>query len=162
MDFDDVRDLSEGDAIAARSISEHYLTILAGRIQTIASDDPDDVFQSDIDEDIDNPITLPEVVINGDVWWEIEDDGLCDLSDRLDERPPYQRYHFLSPQEAPQCRLALENTGRVKLVIPTPNSNGSRVTSYTLEKHGYVDRLRSGPVVNPELMLPDRLDRPTD
>jgi hypothetical protein len=71
-----------------------------------------------------------------------------------------QEYPDLPPKDPPACSLAYRETGHVKLMIPMPVRNGSRIIYYAADEYGIVVASTHGAVVQPKLLLPDPYSPP--
>lgn len=162
IDFDQVRELEPGNAVAVRAVHNQRTTILAGEIERITSNDPENVFEEPLTEHRpDDPVTYHSLVyINADIWWKLDDNEMTDLSDRLQDRPPTQPDLGEPPMDAPLCSLAVGSNRRVALVIPTPESNGSRIVSYYPGPFRPVVKCVSGSLIEPTRVLPETHDPP--
>lgn len=162
IDFDQVRELEPGDAIAVRAVQDQVTTVLAGEIKEIQSADLEHTLEEMRDElgESDAIAYRSHVHIDADIWWRIDGDEMKDESARLQDRPSYRPYLAQPPRDAPPCSLALGSDRSVTLVIPTPDSNGSRIISYYPGPFAPVIECVSRPIVEPTRVLPETHEPP--
>jgi len=98
--------------------------------------------------------------IEADTWWVLSEGETVDRRHELDDRPQMQEYLDLPPKDPPACSLTYWGTGRIRLMIPMPVHNGSRVIYYAADEYGTIVVLTHGAVVQPELLLPDTYTPP--
>ena len=154
--FDQVQEFESGNAIAVRAVEDQVTIILAGKIEKIQSTDP----ESMLDESEEGDAYGPYVHIDADIWWIIDGNEVKDESACLQDRQPYQPCLDEPPIDAPLCTLELGPNRSVLLMIPLPNTNGSRVVSYYPNTFALVIECEFGPIVEPTRVLPDTHDPP--
>jgi len=149
--------VQEGEAIAVRAVRESTAWILAGQVTSSADDaETAQTIEQRVDEN-----TITDVLsIEADTWWALSEGETVDRSHDLDDRPQMQEYPDLPPKDPPACSLAYRETGRIKLMIPMPVHNGSRIIYYAADEYGTIVALTHGSVVLPELLLPDTYTPP--
>lgn len=153
----DVVAVQEGEAIAIRAVRELTTWILAGRVTSSA--DGAETAQA-IEQRVDENTIIDVLSLEADTWWALSEGEIVDQSHELDDRPQSQEYLDLPPKDPPACSLAYRETGRIRLMIPMPVHNGSRIIYYAADEHGTVVSLSHGAVVQPELLLPDIYSTP--
>lgn len=153
----DVVAVQEGDAIAVRAVRESTAWILAGRVTSLAYDA--ETAQA-IEQRVDENTIINVLSIETDTWWALSEGETVDRSHELDDRPQMQEYPDLPPKDPPACSLAYRETGHIKLMIPMPVHNLSRVIYYAADEYGTVVALAHGAMVQPELLLPDTYTPP--
>jgi hypothetical protein len=125
--------VQEGEAIAVRSVRESTEWILAGRVTSFADDDAETA--QAIEQRVDENTIIDVLSIEAETWWALSEGEIVDRSHELDDRPQMQEYPDLPPKDPPACSLAYRGTGRIRLMIPMPVRNGSRIIHYAADEY---------------------------
>ncbi|WP_152436518.1 hypothetical protein [Halosimplex carlsbadense] len=161
---DDLQDIKTGDAIAVRAATDSRDTILAGKVTSPTSTNPDGEIQESRDAASEfigdsTSVHIALLSINADTQWVIADGEITDKSQRLVDRPPMQPHLGEPPRDPPDCSLSYRDDGHIGLTIPGPIGNGKRVKYYAPHSYGGVVECIHGEIIEPSQVLPGEYNK---